>query len=293
MKRIRWTGYVVLILTTIVWGTTFTVTKSSMTTVPPLYFLAWRFSFASLALLLLNIRRLGSITRSEWKGGLTLGLTMTAGFVAQTVGLVYSTASKGGFITGLAVVLVPLLGALLFRRRLSPRILCAVLVAATGLALLSLDFDAGLRLNRGDIWLFACALSFALNILFLGIYAPRCRVTVLSFTQVTFVGINCWLATLILEQPVPISGSLWAGIIYLGLFATVFTTIGQAWGQRIINPERAALVFTLEPVFAALFAMVLLGERLSSQGLVGSGLILAGIVIAELASVRGKHVKAE
>lgn len=293
MAANRWLGYTVLTCITLVWGTTFTVTKSAMAAVPPLYFLAWRFSFAAVGLLLLNLRSLSSITNSEWQGGLTVGLTMAVGFIAQTVGLVYSTASKGGFITGLAVVLVPLLGALFFRRRPSLWVWGAALVAAVGLGLLSLEFDGGLRLNQGDIWLLACAFSFAFYILFLGIYAPRCRVLVLSFIQVVFVAIVCWLAALALEQPVAIGGTVWLGLAYLALFATVLTTVGQAWGQRMISPERAALVFTLEPVFAAIFAMLLLGERLPPQGVAGSALIMVGIVTAELARGQVKHLETE
>jgi drug/metabolite transporter (DMT)-like permease len=280
--------YSVLLIVTLIWGTTFSVTKSSLALVPPLYFLAWRFSLAALGLLILNIKRLTGITKDEYIGGLVSGISMAVGYIAQTVGMVYSTAAKAGFITGLAVVLVPLLGAALYRRRPHFSVYIFAGVAAGGLALLSLDFSAGLVLNLGDLFLFICAISFAVNILNLAKYAPRCRVLVLTLIQITFTAVSCWLASLLLEQPVPLAGSVWGGLLYLALAGTILTTAGQTWGQQRVSPERAALVFTLEPVFAAFFAFLLLKEMLPPLGLAGSGLIMIGIIGAEIASRKGK-----
>ena len=290
MQQKRWMGYAILIFITLIWGTTFTVTKSSLDSVPPLYFLAWRFSIASMGLLLLNFKVLPTITREELIGGLVIGVTLAAGFIAQTVGMVYSTAAKAGFITGLAVVLVPFMGALLFKRRPSFYVYISASVAAVGLALLSLDLSAGVRLNRGDLYLLLCAISFAAYILFLGKYAPRNRVMMLTTVQVVFTCIMCWIATIFLEQPVTFTGPVWTGLVYLAIVATIFTTAGQTWGQKRISPERAALIFTLEPVFALLFAMLLLGERLPPAGILGSVLIMVGIIGAELAPRKGKQV---
>ena len=218
---------------------------------------------------------------------------MAIGYIAQTVGMVYSTAAKAGFITGLAVVLVPLLGAAFFRRRPHFAVYIFAAVAAVGLALLSLDFSAGFVFNRGDLFLFICAVAFAVNILNLGKYAPRCRVLMLTLVQVAFTGIACWAASLLLEMPVSLGGSMWAGLLYLAIVGTILTTAGQTWGQRLASPERAALVFTLEPVFAAVFAFILLGEKLPPLGFVGSGLIMAGIIGAELVTRRGKQPEIE
>jgi drug/metabolite transporter (DMT)-like permease len=282
-------GYVILILITLIWGTTFSLTKSSLDYVPPLYFLAWRFSIAALGLLLLSCRQLFSFTRDELAGGLVSGVSMAIGYIAQTVGMVYSTAAKAGFITGLAVVLVPLFGAVFCRRRPQFGVYIFAAVAAVGLALLSLDFTADLALNRGDLFLFICAMAFAVNILNLAKYAPRCRVLMLTLIQVAFTGIACWIASMLLEEPVSFSSQVWLGLIYLALVGTILTTAGQTWCQRLVSPERAALVFSLEPVFAAVFAFILLGEKLPPQGLAGSGLIMAGIIGAELVGSRGKQ----
>src|SRR5690554_7190308 len=281
MKQDNWRGYAILIIITLVWGTTFTVTRSFLDYVPPLYFLAWRFSVAAIGLLLLNCKNLATITRDELLGGAILGATMALGFIAQTVGMVYSTAAKAGFITGLAVVLVPLLGAMFFRRRPHFVVYAFAAVSAVGLALLSLDFSAGLVLNQGDLYLLLCAVCFAFNILFLNIYAPRCRILMLSLVQVVFTGMVCWLATVLFEEPVSFTGPMWLGLVYLAVVATIFTTVGQTWGQRMVAPERAALIFTLEPIFAAIFAMFLLGERLAPLGMLGSILIMVGIIGAE------------
>lgn len=293
MRDTRWFGYAILILVTLIWGTTFSVTKSSLAHVPPLYFLAWRFSIAALGLLLLSHRQLFSVTRDELTGGLISGASMAIGYIAQTVGMVYSSAAKAGFITGLAVVLVPLLGAVFFRRRPHYGVYIFAAVAAVGLALLSLDFSADFALNRGDLFLFICAVAFAVNILNLAKYAPRCRVLMLTLVQVAFTGIACWMASLMLEEPVRFSGQVWAGLLYLAFVGTILTTAGQTWGQRLVSPERAALVFTLEPVFAAVFAFILLGEKLPPLGFAGSGLIMAGIIGAELVARRGKQREIE
>lgn len=293
MEQKRWMGYAILIFITLIWGTTFTVTKSSLDTVPPLYFLAVRFSIASLGLLILNWRAIGNITRDELIGGAIVGGTMAMGFITQTMGMVYTTAAKAGFITGLAVVLVPFMGAIFFRRRPPFVVYIAALVAAAGLALLSLDFSMGFGISLGDLLLLLCAVSFAVYILYLGKYAPRCRVLVLTLLQVVFTGALCWIATFFLEEPVGFTRPVWIGVFYLAIVATVFTTAAQTWGQRMVSPERAALIFTLEPVFAAGFAMTLLGERLPPAGLLGSVLIMVGIIGAELAPRKGKQPAVE
>jgi drug/metabolite transporter (DMT)-like permease len=196
-------------------------------------------------------------------------------------------------ITGLAVVLVPFMGAIFFKRRPSFYVYIAALIAAVGLALLSLDLSAGIRFDRGDLYLLLCAISFAMYILFLGKYAPANRVMMLTTVQVVFTCTVGWVATLILEEPVSFSGPVWTGLIYLAVVATIFTTAGQTWGQKKISPERAALIFTLEPVFALFFAMVLLGERLPPAGILGSVLIMVGIIGAELAPRKGKQAGVE
>lgn len=284
-----WAGYTLLLIITLIWGTTFTVTKSSLDYVPPLYFLAWRFSLASAGLMVMNFRRLGSLTRTELVSGAILGGSLSLGFIAQTVGMVYSTAAKAGFITGLAVVLVPVLGAGFFRLRPHKAVYISAAVAAAGLALLSLDFSSGVGLNRGDIYLLICALAFAVNILNASKFAPRCRVLMLTMVQVAVTAVLCWAAALLFEKPVPFTGQVWMSLIYLATVATIFTTAGQTWGLTVVGPERAALVFTLEPVFAALFAMLLLRERLPAQGILGSILIMVAIIGAELASRKGKQ----
>ncbi|NLY31513.1 MAG: DMT family transporter, partial [Firmicutes bacterium] len=226
MQEKNWVGYGVLILVTVIWGSTFSVTKTALAAVPPLLFLAWRFSLAVLGLLLLNFRKLASLTKDELAGGIISGTSMSLGYIAQTVGMVFSTAAKAGFITGLAVVLVPLLGAVFFRRRPPVVVYIFAAVAAMGLALLSLDFSAGLLLNQGDLLLLICAVAFALNILFLGEYAPRCRVLMLTLVQVAITAIFCWIASSLLEQHVSFTSQVWAGLFYLAIAGTILTTVG-------------------------------------------------------------------
>lgn len=289
MGKKSWQGYAVLILITLIWGTTFSVTKASLDSAPPVYFMAWRFSIASAGLLLLNFRKLKTITPTELMGGLVIGMTMATGYIAQTVGMVYTTAANAGFITGLAVVLVPVVGAIFYKRRPHLGVYIFAGVAAVGLGLLSLDFSQGIAFNPGDLILLISPVAFAFNILNTAKFGPRCRVLMLTLVQVTFTAICSWIFTLFLEQPVSFSGPVWAGLFYLAIFATIFTIAGQTWGQRQVSPERAALIFTLEPVFAAAFAMLALGERMPKLGIVGSVLIMTGIIGAELVALGGKQ----
>jgi drug/metabolite transporter (DMT)-like permease len=295
LRESKLAGVLVLVLVTLVWGTTFTVTKSSLASVGPLFFLALRFSMASLGLLVLNVGAFRSISRDEWVGGVVLGVFLMLGFVFQTVGLVQTTAAKAGFITGLAVVLVPVVGALFFGRRPFWVVYLAAFIAALGLGLLTLDFDS-MGINMGDVWVFACAVSYAFYILYLGNYAGKVRILVLSLVQVYFTAICCWLLAILVEGVAVSSFTLlplgvWFGLVYLAISATIFTTVAQTWGQRILSPERAALIFTLEPVFAAIVAYLALGERLPAMGVLGSVLIMVGMLTAEVGSWV-KHVPA-
>lgn len=286
-------GFAALLAVTLIWGTTFAVTKSSLSQAPPLYFLAWRFSLAALGLLLLNLRRLPQLSRSELVGGLVSGVSMALGYITQTVGMVYSTAAKAGFITGLSVVLVPLLGAAFYRRRPPTSLYVFAGLSAGGLALLSLDFSAALAFNRGDVFLLICAVAFAINILNLAKYVPQCRILMLTLVQVAFTAVACWGVSFLLETPVAFSGQVWGGLVYLAIAGTIITTGGQAWGLQRVGPEKAALIFALEPVFAAAFSFLFLKESLPATGLVGGLMIVVGIIGAEFTSKEGKDTALE
>jgi drug/metabolite transporter (DMT)-like permease len=212
--------------------------------------------------------------------GAVIGAVLVAGYGFQTVGLQYTTASNAGFITGLSVVLTPLLGALLLRQAPGRWPVTGACVAAVGLALLSLQ---RLEVRRGDALVFACAVAFATHILLLGRYAPRLSTYRLAVVQLATAGLLALIwAGLAGDLAVPASSEVWVALAITSVAASAGAFLIQTRAQREVSPTRTAVILTMEPVFAGLFGFLLAGERLSGRGWLGAGLILAGMLVAEL-----------
>ena len=243
------------------------VIKNVLETVSVPVLLALRFGLASVALFWVRPKR------SSLAPGLFLGVLIFIGYATQSVGLVFTTASKSGFITGLSVILTPLVAGLWLRERISLKIALACTVALIGLGFLTVGTDGGLGgVNVGDIWTLGTALAYALYIVYLGEVAKHYGVWELSALQIWTVAGFAWLwaaPDLGALREVDVSSLLKIG--YLALFPTILTSALQAWGQRTVSASVAALIFVLEPVFAASFAYVLLGEKTWTEWIGGSG----------------------
>lgn len=277
-----------LVAVTILWGATFVVVKNAIEQASTLVFLAMRFSLASAALLLMfrsRLRPRGSL-RVSLQGGLLAGFFLMLGYFFQTLGLRYTTPSRSAFLTGLTAVLVPFFSALVYRRapHLSEGI--GVVVATTGLALLTLPGRLTLTLGYGDALTLCCTVAFACHILVLGRWSPISSLEILSVTQ---IGVTALLALALCGWAEPLklvwSWSLVSGVVITGLLATALAFTVQTWAQRHTTPARAALIFALEPVSAALTAFLAVGEVLAGKALLGAALILAGVLIVELKPV--------
>ncbi|MCC6394279.1 MAG: DMT family transporter [Bryobacterales bacterium] len=280
-----------LVAVTILWGATFVVVKNAIEQASTLVFLAMRFSLASAALLLMFRRRLRWQGHLRWislQGGLLAGLCLMLGYFFQTLGLRYTTPSKSAFVTGLTTVLVPFLSALVYRRapHLSEGI--GVVVATAGLALLT---HPGGRFNSfaigyGDALTLCCAVAFACHILVLGRWSPVSSFELLSVTQIL---VTAFLALAVCGWAEPVklvwSRQLVSGVVITGLLATAVAFTVQTWAQRYTTPTRAALIFALEPVSAAVTAFFAAGDVLAGRALLGAALILAGVLIVELKPV--------
>lgn len=280
----RLTADLSLVLVTLIWGSTFVIVRQAMAEVGPFTFLTWRFVLATLPLAVLFRGRLTRLKGGELRWGALVGLFLFLGFIFQTTGLRYTTASKAGFITGLSVVTVPLLLAG-WRRRLPSRpVIVGVVLATAGLAFLSLQ--EGLSLAWGDLLVLVCAVSFALHILAVGYYARRMDAIALTVVQVAVVALLAWLGALLFESwRLPQTAGLWAAAGFTGLVATVLAYLIQNLAQRRASATHTAIIFTLEPVFAALFAWWLAGEPLTGRSLAGGGLIVLGMLATELQGV--------
>ena len=276
-----------LLSVTVIWGWTFVLVKEGASELGPLSFLAWRFMIASLALLLLFGPRLRRISRDGLRRGLWIGLALFAGYLFQTWGLLYTSATKSGFITGLSVVLVPLLSAAAFKEQVPGRWWLGAGLSTVGLGLILFGrgrIGAGeMALNLGDLLTLLCALSFALQIILIGRFVNRENYPAILIVQIGLVFLLSLAGTLLLERPTwAISPQGWRAILVTGLLATVLAFFLQNRFQPLSTPTQTAIIFSAEPVFAGLFGYLLLGERLSGPQILGGVAILAGITVAQL-----------
>ncbi len=270
-------GVLTLIAITVVWGTTFVIVKGSLETIPVSLLLALRFSLAAAAFAFVRFDR-RALTPALW-----LGLLAFAGFATQTMGLSITSASRSAFITGLAVVLTPLVAAVWFRQRIAPRVYLASLVAVVGLALLTLRGGEGEGLNGGDVWTLGTALAYAVYIVYLGQVATRASVPALAGMQHLPMALLAWLwAAPELGALAHVPLQTYLAIAYLALVATALVAVLQVAAQRVVPAAVAAIVFVLEPVFAALFAWWLAGETLGPAGWAGGLLVVLAMMVAEL-----------
>ncbi|MHB1295946.1 MAG: DMT family transporter [Anaerolineae bacterium] len=281
MKRRQFQADLLLLLVTLVWGATFVMVKDAVAAYPVFPFLALRFGLAALPLLLLGWRRTLAL---GWRGvaaGVLIGLFLSAGYAFQTLGLQSTSASKASFITGLSVVIVPILSTVLLRRLPTFSAVIGVCLATIGLALLTLGND--LRINTGDLLVLGCALSFGLHIVSVSAFAPHMDTLGLSTVQVTTVAIICTAISLFSGEGLPApTGSVWFAAAFTGVLATALAFSIQTAMQRFTTPTHTALIFAAEPVFGALFGFLLAGEMLAGRGIAGALLILSGTVIGEM-----------
>ncbi len=279
--RQRLLGEVALICMAAVWGLTFVMVQNAVALLPTMAFLGYRFAPAALLVALLFHRRLRTLSAAGWRAGVIMGVFLTAGYILQTLGLEQTTASSAGFITGLFVVLTPLLGALFLRDRVPAIAWAAAGVSAAGLYLLSGgsgDFNL-----RGDGLVLLCAVAFAAHILVTARAVRSHDVGALLAVQLGVCGLVCLaIAAPAGELEAPAGWTVWSALIVTSLVASALGFFVQTYAQQHAPPARTALILASEPAFAGLFGWLLADERLSAVSLAGAGLILAAIVAVEL-----------
>ena len=267
-------GGALLVLASLLWGSTFVVLKHSLVLIPPGELLFSRFGLATVAVLPFFRR-----DQKLWRAGGELGLLLGVGYATQTIGLQYTTVSRSAFLTALFVVFVPVVGAVAGRRS-RPIVWTAAAVAMLGVAFLSGD---GAPFNRGDAWTLCCAIVWAVYILRLEHYAARLPSLPLTAVQlgVMAIGSGVWAAC---EPHLPHTAGPfpWVAILYLGLIATALTTLLQTIGQKSVSAAQAAVLYTVEPVWASVFAFLLLREQPGPRGWAGMLLILAAALLTQL-----------
>jgi len=277
-----------LICCTMIWGATFVLVKDALTNASVFVFLALRFVLATFVLILMYGRELRTVRASGLRAGALIGCCMFGGYAFQTAGLALTTPSKAAFITGFFVVLVPLLLALFGSRRVPLWVWFGALAAFAGLYFLAVPASGLAALNRGDLLILACAFMFALHVIGIGHYTVRYSAGALTLIQVAITAlftILCvpFFAWIGAEQPrVVWTPGLILAVIATGVFATAVAFSLQVWAQQYTSANHAAIIFTLEPVFAGLTSFLFYHERLGRRSLAGAALILGGILVAEL-----------
>lgn len=289
-RRLHLRADLFLLLVAVVWGSAFVGQRLGMEQVGPFAFNASRFAVGALTLVpILGWRRLRAMPRGELRRGALLGLFLFAAASLQQIGLIWTTAGKAGFITGLYVVIVPLLLGLIWRDWGSWGSLIGAGLATAGLFLLSARVDpaTGFRLAPGDAWVLGSAAIWALHVIAIGRIAPGRDPLRLALVQFVVCSLLSFVTAVTLE-PATWAGLLLAGpaVVYTGVLSIGLGYTGQVVAQRHTDPTHAAIILSLESAFAALFGWLILGEALLPQQLTGCGLMLGGMLLAQLPAAR-------
>ncbi len=279
----RWRTDLSLAAVAMIWGATFVLVKGALSDVSPVLFLGLRFSAATLALGCLYLRNpSGRVARGGWSGGAITGVFLYAGYLLQTLGLRFTTPAKSGFVTGLYIVLVPLLSAIVYHRAPQISEVTGVAIATAGLGLMTLT-GWTLAVSEGDLLTMGCAVAFSIHIVLLGHYSQRMAYGWLTLLQIGTCAAIALLTFWWVERPaLRWNGQVLLALVVTALLGTALAFTVQTWAQRYTTPTRTALIFALEPVFAWLTSFILTKEMLSRQAAIGAVCILAGILLVEL-----------
>ena len=268
-----------LVGVTFVWGGGFLVVKDAVDRMPVASFLAVRFVIATLVMVVLRPRALASLSRAGWRHGVLLGVALSSGYLAQTFGLQHTPASVSGFITGMFVVFTPLIAGLFLRQQVTASAWAAVALATSGLALLSLR---GFAVSGGAALTVVCAFAFAVHIVGLGQWSRRHDAYPLAIVQLGTVSVICLVWSLPTGVGMPPDAFSWWAVVASAVLATAVAFLLQTWAQTLMSPTRAAVVLTMEPVFAGIVGVAIGGDRLGIRGLIGAAFVVAAMYLVEL-----------
>ena len=265
------------------WGSTFFLIKDLLDRVPTLDFLAVRFSIAAVVLLLVAPRALGRLSPVVRRHAVVLGVLYGIAQILQTAGLAHTPASISGFVTGLYVVFTPLLAAALLRTRIPPVTWAAVLLATIGLGVLALR---GFSIGYGELITLASAVLYALHIVGLGAWSTAQDAVGMTILQIIVIALICTLATAHDGIVLPDRTSDWVSVVYMAVVVGALGLLAQTWAQAHLPPTRSAIIMSMEPVFASLFAVWLGGEHVTTRLLLGGSMVLVAMLTVELAPRR-------
>jgi drug/metabolite transporter (DMT)-like permease len=281
-------AHLLLVLMTLIWGSTFVLIKKALLDTSPLMLNAIRMMLAAVLLAFYYRRQLQVTTKAALRAGIVVGIFLYLGYALQTTGLALTTPSKSAFLTGTSTVLVPVLLVLFWRARIHPWRAAGIALAFVGLFLMTVpagreglaDFA---NVNRGDVLSIGCAIGFAFQIILLGRASQRFPFEQIAVLQIGTAAVLMSMTAPVLEHvrfqasPVVI-----ATILITGILGTAVAFTVQAWAQQFTPATHTALIFNMEPVFAWLTSFIVLKERLGLRAGLGAVLIFAGVLLSEL-----------
>lgn len=272
-----------LVFVTMIWGSTFLVVKNTVRLSGPFTYLAFAYGVGALVLALIFRRRLARITRAELRNGLIIGLILFTGYALQTTGLQSTTVSKAGFITGLNVPLIPIFIFLLLRQKSSRGAVFGIVLSFAGLFFLSFNNQLTLSVGIGELLIFGAAVAFALHVVAISRFAPGADATNLVIMQIGLTSLLSFISIPLAHQPLFVpSWSFWIAVLLMGTIDVAFTLLVMNRVQQFMGGTKAALIYALEPVWAALTGLLLAGDVLSVPAWIGCACILAGMVVGRL-----------
>ncbi|HET9251567.1 MAG TPA: DMT family transporter [Candidatus Eisenbacteria bacterium] len=270
-----------LLCVSAIWGTTFALLRDSLRVIHPAELMAVRFSVATLLLMVIFPRTVKLLRGPALGAGAWLGLWLTAGYFAQVMGLMTITASRSAFITSTYILFTPFLAIPLARAYPGLGELIGVVLGFTGILLFSAD--VGFSLKAGDLWTLGCALAFGIQIVVTNIVAKKHDPVALSVVQMAVAALAGW--TVVAARggfATPLEEVPWGVLIYLAVVATALVIALQTWALARTSPVKAAVLFSTEPIFAAIFAVAFFGEGMSTREVIGGAVILLGVIVTEL-----------
>jgi len=269
---------IALLIVTIAWGASFVAMKPAMDKIPVFDFLAIRFTIAAALMLAVRPKTVSVFKGDTLKYGILLGIVLGFAYVTQTIGLISSTAAITSFITGLYVVLTPLLIWFFLKKKPNSIVALGAILATLGLGFITIK-EASFDYNQ--IWTMLCALGFALHIVGLSRWSPGKDVYALTVIQLLTVAVLCWVGAVPDGIQAPMDGQVWFAILFSAVFATAIAFFFQTWAQSIMDASRVAIILTMEVVFAAVTSVAVGQEVLNPQTIIGGLLMLAAMLLIE------------
>ncbi len=292
----KYFGESALLLMTLIWGATFVIVKESLNDISSTLFIAFRFAIAAGVLTVIMLIRKNKIDRKSVLPGMFLGLLLFLGFATQTIGLKNTSATKSGFITGSLVVMVPIFQMIIEKRMPTKGAVIGTILVFIGIVFLSsggssiTNFlnELGANFNFGDGMTLICAMFFAVHVVYIDIISTKNDFWTILIAQLATVSMLSFIASFVFAGVsyesihVSLTKYLLFGLLYTSLLATLFNLGLQTKFQKVVSPTKAGIIYSFEPIFAAMFAFFLLNEKISNFGLTGGALIFLGLIASEV-----------